>query len=207
MERDVSSRGRTLATNASEEEQAMARLFSIKPAITFRGRAFKGIRGFAGKPFHPPLTDVPIGAYVLAATFDLVSFFSSGELSENMYQAATYALIAGLVVSIPTSLTGFWDWLKSTPKHTQARRTANWHMAVMLTVTAIVVIDLLVRSLTDGSVNAIGLILTLLVGLLVSLGATYGGSMVFDYGFNVETSGDHPVWHESEEDVFPGQHD
>jgi uncharacterized membrane protein len=185
----------------------MARLFSIKPAITFRGRAFKGIRGFAGKPFHPPLTDVPIGAYVLAATFDLVSFFSSGELSENMYQAATYALIAGLVVSIPTSLTGFWDWLKSTPKHTQARRTANWHMAVMLTVTAIVVIDLLVRSLTDGSVNAIGLILTLLVGLLVSLGATYGGSMVFDYGFNVETSGDHPVWHESEEDVFPGQHD
>lgn len=185
----------------------MARLFSIKPAITFRGRAFKGIRGFAGKPFHPPLTDVPIGAYVLAAAFDLVSFFSSGELSENMYLAATYALIAGLIVSIPTSLTGFWDWLKSTPKHTQARRTANWHMSVMLTVTAIVVIDLLVRSLTDGSVNTIGLILTLLVGLLVSLGATYGGSMVFDYGFNVETSGDHPVWHESEEDVFPGQHD
>ncbi len=185
----------------------MARLFSTKPAITFRGRAFKGIRGFAGKPFHPPLTDVPIGAYVLAATFDLVSFFSSGELSENMYHAATFALIAGLIVSIPTSLTGFWDWLKSTPKHTQAWRTANWHMAVMLTVTSIVVIDLLARSLSDGSVNTIGLILTLLVGLLVSLGATYGGSMVFDYGFNVETSGDHPVWHESEEDVFPGQHD
>jgi len=26
---------------------------------------------------------------------------------------------------------------------------------------------------------------------------------VFDYGFNVETAGDHPVWHESEVDVFP----
>jgi hypothetical protein len=29
---------------------------------------------------------------------------------------------------------------------------------------------------------------------------------VFDYGFNVETAGDHPVWHTSETDVFPGDH-
>jgi hypothetical protein len=28
---------------------------------------------------------------------------------------------------------------------------------------------------------------------------------VFDYGFNVETAGDSPVWHQSEVDVFPGQ--
>ena len=35
-------------------------------------------------------------------------------------------------------------------------------------------------------------------------GATYGGSLVFDYGFNVETAGDSPVWHESETDVLPG---
>jgi hypothetical protein len=35
------------------------------------------------------------------------------------------------------------------------------------------------------------------------LGASLGGGMVFDYGFNVETSGDHPVWHASETDVFP----
>ena len=31
--------------------------------------------------------------------------------------------------------------------------------------------------------------------------------MVFDYGFNVETAGDHPVWHRSEVDVLPGHHD
>jgi len=29
---------------------------------------------------------------------------------------------------------------------------------------------------------------------------------VFDYGFNVETAGDSPVWHQSETDVLPGQH-
>ena len=40
----------------------------------------------------------------------------------------------------------------------------------------------------------------------VGLGATYGGSLLFDYGFNVETAGDSPVWHQSETDVFPGDH-
>jgi hypothetical protein len=28
--------------------------------------------------------------------------------------------------------------------------------------------------------------------------------LVFDYGFNVETAGDSPVWHKSESDVLPG---
>lgn len=38
---------------------------------------------------------------------------------------------------------------------------------------------------------------------LVSLGATLGGALVFEYGFNIETAGDHPAWHKSETDVFP----
>ena len=42
--------------------------------------------------------------------------------------------------------------------------------------------------------------------MLTALGATYGGSMVFDYGFNVETAGITRVWHRSEFDVLPGHH-
>ena len=49
------------------------RKFSFRPVLTLRGRTFKGLRGWSGKPLHPPLTDIPIGAYVLAATFDVVS--------------------------------------------------------------------------------------------------------------------------------------
>jgi hypothetical protein len=49
-------------------------------------------------------------------------------------------------------------------------------------------------------------VLSVIVAVLVSVGSTFGGSLVFDYGFNVETSGDHPVWHVSEDDVFPGDH-
>jgi hypothetical protein len=43
------------------------------------------------------------------------------------------------------------------------------------------------------------------IALFVSLGATFGGALVYEYGFNVETAGDHPVWHKSPVDVFPGE--
>ena len=188
----------------------MPRLFSIKPTLMMKGRKFKGLRGWAGKPTHPPLTDVPVAAYVLAAVFDLISFFTrnaDSTVSRDFFVAATYVLIGGLIVSIPTALTGFWDWLKSTPKHTQAWRTANWHMALMLTASSLVAADILLRlayweaGYTDGTVA----VLSVLVGLLTIFGSLYGGVLTYEYGFNVETAGDSPVWHPSEEDVLHGQ--
>ena len=49
------------------------RKFSIRPTLTMKGRTSKGPRGFSGKPSHPPLTDVPIAAYLIAAVFDVIS--------------------------------------------------------------------------------------------------------------------------------------
>ena len=49
------------------------RRFSVRPTLTLKGRTFKGARGWSGKPLHPPLTDFPIVAYVLAAVFDVAS--------------------------------------------------------------------------------------------------------------------------------------
>ncbi|HWC11577.1 MAG TPA: DUF2231 domain-containing protein, partial [Acidimicrobiales bacterium] len=95
------------------------RKFSFRPALTFRGRKFKGLRGWAGKPLHPPLTDIPVGAYMLAAAFDLISFAGQDqEGARDFYLAATFTLIGGAVVSVFAALTGFWDWLKSTEKGT-----------------------------------------------------------------------------------------
>jgi uncharacterized membrane protein len=185
----------------------MPRRFSIRPTLTLRGREFKGLRGFAGKPLHPPLTDIPVAAYLLAAVFDVVSYVAGPGTSagHDFFRAGTYVIIAGAIVAVPTALTGFWDWLRSTQPGTQARRTANWHMAVMLTVTAIVVADIVIRLIQwdHSSVSGVVLALSLLAGSLVAFGAAYGGTLVFDYGFNVETAGDSPVWHESESDVLP----
>lgn len=186
----------------------MARWFSIRPGITLKGRTFKGLRGWTGKPFHPPLTDFPIVAYVLAAAFDLISYVrgEGNSVARDFFVSGTHVIIAGAIVSLPTALTGFWDWLKSTPKHTQARRTANWHMTVMFTVTAIVIVNIIVRlaQWEEGYATLGVLILSLIAGGLVSFGATYGGSLVYDYEFNVEqTYGG--VWEESERDIYPGE--
>lgn len=185
----------------------MARLFSIKPGITLKGRKFKGLRGWAGKPSHPPLTDIPIGAYVIAAVFDIISTIKGdGELGEDLFRAATWVLITGLVVSIPTALTGFWDWWKSTPRGTQAWRTANWHMAVMLSVTLLVVINIIMRLGDFDTTQAAPLGLTIFTAViagLVSFGAAYGGSLVYDYEFNVEQDKGY-AWSESETDRMPG---
>jgi uncharacterized membrane protein len=198
----------------------MGKLFSIKPSLTLKGRKFKGLRGWAGKPFHPPLTDIPVAAYVLAAVFDVLSILKKPSepfavvdggqvtfLSYELWRAATFVLIAGLIVSIPTALTGFWDWWKSTQKGTQARRTANWHMAVMFTTTAVVIVEVFARCVADPQLYTptAFVVMSAVVAGLVSFGALYGGSLVYEMGFNVETAGDSPVWHESETDVYPGQ--
>jgi uncharacterized membrane protein len=184
------------------------RKLSFRPALTMRGRKFKGLRGWAGKPLHPPLTDVPVGAYMLVAAFDVVSYLGKDqEWARDLYRAGTFALIGGAIVSVFAALTGFWDWLKSTEKGTQARRTANAHGWTMVTVTVLVLVDIALRwftyedlSHTPGRIAA----LSLVVAALTVIGGTLGGSLAYDYGFNVETAGDSPVWHPSEVDVFPG---
>jgi uncharacterized membrane protein len=187
------------------------RRFSVRPAITFRGRRFKGMRGFAGKPFHPPLTDFPVAAYVFAAAFDVISFAGGDDHAwgRDFWRAGTYVMVGGAAVSLLTALTGFFDWWRSSEPGTQARRTINTHAVIMLSATVLVLVDIAFRLNgyhTDASAPVGVMILSLIIAALVSWGATYGGSLVFEYGFNVESAGDSPVWHPSEADVFPGGH-
>jgi uncharacterized membrane protein len=188
----------------------MPRRFSVRPTLTLRGRKFKGLRGWAGKPLHPPLTDIPVAAYMLVGVFDVISRIAGDDstIGRDFFISGTHVIIAGAIVSLATALTGFWDWLRSTEPGNQARRTANFHMAVMLTVTGVVIVDIVIRLFqwsNHVATTPLVMILSIVAGGLTTLGAMYGGELVYDYGFNVETAGDHPVWHESDVDVFPGE--
>ena len=185
----------------------MKRRLSFRPAVAFRGRKFKGLRGWAGKPLHPPLTDIPIGAYVLAAAFDVISQVGQDETwARDFYRAATFTLVGGAAVSLLTALTGFWDWLRSTQAGTQVRREANAHALTMITVTVLVLVNIALRTLEypdDRHSGLVVLALSLVIAALTTLGGTIGGSLVYDHGFNVENAGDSPAYHPSEEDVLP----
>jgi uncharacterized membrane protein len=189
----------------------IVRKFSVRPTLTLRGRTFKGLRGWSGKPVHPPLTDLPIAGYVFGAIFDVISFAGgkSHTWAHDLWHAGTFTFVGGAAVSLLAALTGLWDAWKSSEAGTQARRTINAHATIMITVTVLALADIAwrlndyhSRLVTPAGIAA----LSVVVALLVSVGATFGGSLVFEYGFNVETAGDHPVWHKSEDDVFPGQH-
>jgi uncharacterized membrane protein len=187
------------------------RHFSFKPALTLRGRTNKGLRGLAGKPLHPPLTDVPVTAYIFGGVFDILSIaVHTGHpaVAHQLFLAGSWTMLGGAVVSLLAALTGTIDWLRSSEPGTQARRTINAHALIMIVVTVLVVVDVVLRFASyDDRPYAPVLIVVLsaLSAVLVMIGATYGGSLVFDYGFNVETAGDHPVWHKNETDVLPGE--
>lgn len=185
------------------------RRFSFRPSLTLTGRKFKGLRGYAGKPFHPPLTDVPIGAYSVVAGLDVLSRILHGGhpiAAAQLYKAGTFTMWGGAIVSLATALTGFWDWLKSSEAGTQARRTINAHAWTMITATVLVIVDLVMRTwVYDDAVVTPWrvVIITLVIFGLITVGGTLGGELTYDYGFNVEVAGDSPVWAKSEADVMP----
>jgi uncharacterized membrane protein len=188
------------------------RKFSIRPTLTLKGRKFNGLRGWSGKPLHPPLTDIPITSYFLAAIFDVISAIGGKDhaWAGEFWHAGTFCFVAGVAASVFAALTGLWDAWKTSEAGTQARRTINSHATIMVSVTVLAIVDTIWRlnSYHTEVVTPVGLVvLSVVIALLVSLGATFGGTLVYDYGFNVETAGDSPVWHKSETDVLPGQHD
>jgi hypothetical protein len=84
----------------------------------------------------------------------------------------------------------------------------NAHALLMVVMTVLVLVDLGLRwfryhGLAGPTSTLLGI--SVAAAVIAAVGATYGGTLVFGYGFNVETAGDHPVWHRSETDVFPGQ--
>lgn len=184
------------------------RKFSFRPSFTLRGREFKGLRGLSGKPLHPPLTDIPIGAYLLAAAFDIISFAGQDqEWARDFYRAANFALLGGAAVSLTTALTGFMDW-RTIEKGTQVRRTANAHAWTMLTVTGLVLAGIATRVFVfwdEPSTPVLALVLSVFAAALTVAGAAIGGTIVYDHGFNVENAGDQPAYHPSEIDLLPGE--
>ena len=183
------------------------RRFSFRPALDLRGRTFKGLRGFSGKPAHPPLTDVTVGGYTIGPLLDLAAFvFGASGWAGDAHKAASMVLLVGAISSVATVLTGYADW-RTTEQGTQMRRMVNAHAWTMIVMSLFVLVNLWHRYLADGGANygdpnGISAILSLVILALVTIGGTIGGSVTYDYGFNVETATDNPVYHPSEHDII-----
>jgi uncharacterized membrane protein len=148
------------------------------------GSAFALLKGWPGKPSHPPLTDASIGAYTVG-----VAMLVAGKLGLQTPQMAVGALIAisgGLILAAPTAVTGLLDWL-DIPKGTPARTVATVHLLAMVTATVLFALTWLAQrpGYNAGEVRTLGLILSLVAEGVLIFGGFLGGAIVFVYGNRV----------------------
>jgi nitrite reductase/ring-hydroxylating ferredoxin subunit/uncharacterized membrane protein len=124
-----------------------------------------------GHPLHPAITDVPIGAYVVALVLDL-----SGQRA-----AATAAVGVGIVSMLLAALAGYADYIDLEGK---TRRFGTIHSSLMLVALILYLVSFLMRlGVTPSPVE----VWLSVIGLLIVLTSAYvGGELVYNLGTQVD---------------------
>ena len=142
------------------------------------------IRGLPGHPIHPPLTDAVIGTYTLATVAAFLDVL--GISDHDAAKAWWIALVVGLVVTVPTALTGLVDWLKM-KWGSPLWRTATLHLSAMVTASVFFLIAAIAGydPYEAGNVSAGPFVLTLIGFGFLTLGGWLGGAVVYVHGMRV----------------------
>ena len=128
-------------------------------------------------PLHPALTDVPIGSWTAAATFDGLDLATD---SRAMRNAADAALAFGVVGALVAAVTGLSDWRYLSGG---SRRMGMAHALLNTIGLVLSIASLFLRA--AGRRNAGRL--TFLAGYSVSgLAAHLGGELSYHYGLRVD---------------------
>ena len=141
-------------------------------------------KGLPGHPIHPPFTDATIGIYTFATIAALADVTG---ISNN---AATHgwwlALLAGLIATVPTALTGLADWL-TLEWGSELWKTATFHMLAMVSATVFFGLAAIFGhdDFKRGDVTAGPFVLTLVGFGLLTLGGWFGGAVVYVHGMRV----------------------
>jgi uncharacterized membrane protein len=141
-------------------------------------------RGLPGHPIHPPLTDATIGIYTFAT---IAGFLEVVGITENNGAIGWYlGLVIGLIVTVPTALTGLLDWL-TIEWGTELWKTATTHMFAMLGATVFFLLSAIFGNsgYHHSNVTSGAYALTLIGFGLLTLGGWLGGAVVFVHGMRV----------------------
>ena len=142
------------------------------------------LQGLPGKPSHPPLTDASIGAYTVGVVMLVLG--ALGVEEEQMAHGSLLAISFGLLLAVPTALTGLLDWL-ALPKGTPVRTTATVHLIAMVLATVLFALTWITQ--LDGyrgdDVETLAMILGLAAEAVLIAGGFIGGALAYVYGVRV----------------------
>src|SRR3954466_13777430 len=141
-------------------------------------------RGLPGHPLHPPLTDATIGIYTFALVAAVLSKLNVAE--RPLAQAWWLALVVGLVTTVFTALTGFFDWLTIT-WGSELWKTATLHLTAMLTATVFFLLAAVFGhgGYADRHVTTGSFLLTLVGFVCLTAGGWLGGAITYVHGMRV----------------------
>jgi nitrite reductase/ring-hydroxylating ferredoxin subunit/uncharacterized membrane protein len=124
-----------------------------------------------GHPLHPAITDVPIGAYVVALVLDLT----------GQRAAATAAIGVGIVFMLLAALAGYADYIDLEGK---TRQFGTVHSSLMLVALVLYAISFLMRL---GAVASPTEVWLSFIGFVIVIGSAYvGGELVYNLGTQVD---------------------
>lgn len=159
---------------ATPLQQAGQRLFCASPTMTSFKDWLNGVP--FGHRVHPALVVAPLGAWTMAALFDLLDATAA---DRRWQPAADFAVAAGLVGAAPSLVAGLADWVDT---YDHPRRVGIAHAAVnTLAVSAFATSGVLRRARYRSVARAVaGLGFMALVA-----GGVLGGELVYNLGVNV----------------------
>jgi len=119
--------------------------------------------------------------YTLAAALAVISY--AGWVETPAAYGAWLAMIGGLVVTVPTAVTGFLDWV-TIEWGSQRWRTATLHLSAMLAATGLFALAAWQdhSGYDRGQVTGAGLALAIAGFLVLTLGGWLGGAVVYVHG-------------------------
>jgi nitrite reductase/ring-hydroxylating ferredoxin subunit/uncharacterized membrane protein len=129
-----------------------------------------------GHSLHPPLTDVPLGAWTAGAVFDLV----------GLDEAADASFALGSLAAVPTAMAGTADWLEITDEQ---RRIGFVHGLLNATALGLIVCSLGARA---SSRRGLGVGLSTLGYGLAAVSGWLGGELVYVLGTGVSRAAFEP---------------
>lgn len=134
----------------------------------------------AKHPIHPMLVTIPIGLWVCSLVCDVVR--ASASTNPNWSIVALYTMVGGIAGALVAAIPGFIDMLSL---QGGLKRIALTHMAINLTVVALYVVNVWMRTRGDDPDAALLLSVLAIAMLLVS--GWLGGKMVYVHGVAVES--------------------
>ena len=153
-------------------------------------RPGSAVSGPYGRPVHPMLVTIPIGAFVATLAFDIASVAVEGRAYGR---PAVWLSLIGIAFGLIASVFGLLDYRRLT-KGTRAHAVATRHMILMDTVLVCFIIGFILRRADpDQYLNGTptpALVLSVIGVAILLIGGWLGGKLSYSYGSRVADESD-----------------